>query len=115
MSGAYKKEKQELICKADELDKKAEVQLLSQQELDLKQSFKERLAHFLREEELKWFQRAKTTDLLQGDNNTKYFQLVANGKRRKTRIFRLEQEEGIIEGEENLKKYITKYYKGLFG
>jgi hypothetical protein len=40
---------------------------------------------------------------------------VANGKRRKTRIFQLDQEEGIIQGEENLKKYITKYYKGLFG
>jgi hypothetical protein len=69
----------------------------------------------LREEEIKWFQRAKTKNLLQGDNNTKYFQLVANGKRCKTRIFHLEQGEGIIEGDENQKKYITKYYKGLFG
>ena len=115
MKGAYRKEKQELLRRADELDKKAEVQLLSQHEIDLKQSIKERLAHFLRQEELKWFQRAKTTEILQGDDNTKYFQLVANGKRRKTRIFRLEQDEGIIEGDENLKKYITKYYKGLFG
>jgi hypothetical protein len=89
--------------------------LLSQQEMDLKQSIKERLAQFLREEEIHWFQRAKSTKLLKGDRNTKYFQLVANGKRRKTRIFRLEQEEGIIQGEENLKKYITNYYKGLFG
>lgn len=101
--------------KGDELDKLAETRLLSQQELDLKQCVKDRLAQLLREEEIKWFQRAKTKDLLEGDCNTKYFQLVANGKRRKTRIYRLEQEEGVIEGEENLKKYITKYYKGLFG
>ena len=40
---------------------------------------------------------------------------MANGKRRKTRIYRLEQEEGVIEGEENFKKYITNYYKNLFG
>jgi len=52
----------------------------------------------LREEEIKWFQRAKTKDLLEGDNNTKYFHMVANGKRRKTRIFQLEQEGGVIEG-----------------
>ena len=26
----------------------------------------------------------------------------------------LEQEEGIIEGEEKLEKYVTKYYKNLF-
>jgi hypothetical protein len=37
--------------------------------------------------------------------------MVANGKRRKTRIFRLEQ----VEGEEQLKCYITNYYKKLFG
>ena len=71
IKGAYRKEKQELLRKADELDKKAEVQLLSQHEIDLKQSIKERLAHFLRQEEIKWFQRAKTTEILQGDDNIK--------------------------------------------
>jgi len=94
MNGAYKKEKQELIRRADLLDKEAESRLLNQQELDLKQCIKDRLALLLREEEIKWLQRAKTKELLEGDNNTKYFQLVANGKRRKTRILRLEQEEG---------------------
>lgn len=73
MNGAYKKEKQELMRKAKELDKNAESWLLSQQELELKQCIKDRLAQLLREEEIKWFQRAKTKKLLQGDNNTKYF------------------------------------------
>jgi hypothetical protein len=41
--------------------------------------------------------------------------MVANGKRRKTRIFRLEQEDGIVEGEEQLNSYITRYYKNLLG
>lgn len=40
---------------------------------------------------------------------------MTNGKHRKTRIFRLEQNEGIIKGDENLKKFISNYYKGLFG
>jgi hypothetical protein len=81
----------------------------------LNQSIHERLNQLLQEEELKWFQRAKTTNILEGDNNTKYFQMIANGKRRKTRIFRLEQEKGVMEGEKILKDYITKYYKDLFG
>jgi hypothetical protein len=115
MSGAYKKEKQELMRKADELDRKAETQLLSQREWDLKQSISDTLTQLLWEEELKWFQRAKTTKILKGDNNTKYFQMVANGKRRKTRISRLEQDDEVVEGEEQLLKYITNYYKGLFG
>jgi mannosylglycoprotein endo-beta-mannosidase len=88
---------------------------LSQQELDLKQSVKERITQLLREEEIKWFQRAKTKNLLEGDNNTKYFHMVANEKRRKTRIFQLEQEGRMIKGQENLKVFITKYYKDLFG
>jgi hypothetical protein len=115
MNGAYKREKQELLRKAEELDKIAESQLLSQCEWDLKQSIQERLNQLLREEELKWFQRAKTTNILEGDNNTRYFHMISNGKRRKTRVFRLDQEEGTIEGEKALKDYITKYYKDLFG
>jgi hypothetical protein len=115
LRGEFKKEKQELIQKTSELDIKAEATVLDENELNLKQQLGLRLTQLLREEEIYWAQRAKTRDLLEGDNNTKYFQMVANGKRRKTRIFRLEQEEGIIEGEENLRKYITNYYKNLFG
>jgi hypothetical protein len=52
----------------------------------------------LREEEIKWYQPTKVKELLEGDSNTKYFQLVANGKHRKTRIFQLQHEESVIEG-----------------
>lgn len=41
--------------------------------------------------------------------------MIANGKHRKTRIFQLEQEEGVIRGDVQIKKYITKFYKDLFG
>jgi hypothetical protein len=75
----------------------------------------ERLSELLREEEIKWYQCAKAKNLLEGGANTKYFQLVANEKHRKTRIFRLEEEEGLIHSDAELKKYITTYYKKLFG
>ena len=74
-----------------------------------------KITQLLREEEIKWFQRAKTKDMLEGDNNTKYFHMVANGKRRKTMIFELEQDGELIKGQENLKVFVTKYYKDLFG
>jgi hypothetical protein len=64
----------------------------------------------LREEEIKWYQRAKVQDLLQGDSNTKYFQMVANGKFRKTRIFQLKDGNQVITGESELKQHITTYY-----
>lgn len=58
---------------------------------------------------------AKVTDVLLGDNNTKYYHMVANGKKRKKRILFLDQDEGKIEGNIALKSYITKFYKNLFG
>ena len=101
--------------KIDILDRKAETTLLSSQEVKLRYHLKGQLTKLLREEEIYWLQRSKTTKLLQGDDNTKYFHMLANGRRRKTKITQLEQEEGIIVGDANLKDYITDYYKRLFG
>lgn len=115
VSGSYKKEKVKLLALTGDLDKIAETRLLISEELDRKNAMKDRLAKLLREEELKWYQRAKTKRVLEGDRNTKYYHMIANGKHRKTRIFQLEQDEGVIKGETQLKKYITAYYKGLFG
>jgi mannosylglycoprotein endo-beta-mannosidase len=53
--------------------------------------------------------------ILEGDSNTRYFHGVADGKHRKKRIYSLVQDEGTIEGHEQLKAYITNYYKKLFG
>lgn len=66
-------------------------------------------------EELKWFQRSKEKDILDGHDNTKYYHLRANGRIRKTRIFSLQQEEGSIEGDTQLLAYITSFYKQRFG
>jgi hypothetical protein len=112
-NGQYKKEK-EIMNKLEQLDKKAKGTMLSLQEVDAKHCLNARLMQLLREEEIKWNQRSKVNKLLQGDSNTRYFHLVANGKRRKSYIFQLEDEDGIIKGEEPLKSYIPDYYKNLF-
>jgi hypothetical protein len=104
-----------LLNKLDELDKKAQNCILNETELNLKHVLNERLADLLREEELKWYQRAKVKYLLEGDASTKYYHLLANGRHRKTRIFQLEDGNDIISGDAQLKKHITNYYKTLFG
>ncbi|WVZ83656.1 hypothetical protein U9M48_030783 [Paspalum notatum var. saurae] len=113
--GAYKKKKKLFLEKLDELDKKSEHTQLDLNELNLKHALHERVSQLLREEEIKWYLRAKVKNLLEGDANTKFFHLIANGKHRKTRIFSLDQEDGTITGDVELKKYITNYYKNLFG
>ena len=41
--------------------------------------------------------------------------MIANGKHQKKRIFSLDNEDGKIEGQNNLKNYISDFYKKLFG
>jgi hypothetical protein len=89
--------------------------VLSLQEVDYKCCLHAELTKLLREEELYWLQRSKATRLVHSDDNTTYFQLPANGRYHKMRIYQLEQEEGVILGEENLTTYITNFYKSLFG
>ena len=80
------------------LDTQAETRTLTNEERNQLESARGDLIKLLREEELKYYQRAKVTDVLLEDNNTRYFFMVANGKHRKKRIFFLEHEGGKIEG-----------------
>jgi hypothetical protein len=53
--------------------------------------------------------------MLEGGNNTRYYHSKANGRRRKTLVVSLNHDEGLIEGQENLKRYINDFSKKLFG
>jgi hypothetical protein len=110
-SGQYKKEMKHILNTLDLLDKKAESTPLDSNEVGVKQYLNNRLAALLREEEMKWYQRAKVKELLEGDSNTKYFQLVAHGKYRKSIIFQLQHEGQIIEGDDALKSILPDIIK----
>jgi hypothetical protein len=96
------------------LDKKAETTPLSSAERVHLNNANERLVKIRRDEESKWAQRAKVKHIQEGGDNTKYFHLIANGKHRRKKFFQLEQDEGTIVGQINLKMYISEYYKSLF-
>jgi hypothetical protein len=98
----------------DVLGRKAEMCALDPHEREYKQYLNNRLAELFREEEIKWYQRKKVKELLEEDSNTKYFQMIVNGKHRKTRIFQLQHDDIVIEGDEALSDYVTKFYKELF-
>ena len=102
-SGIYKAEKERLLLPIQSLDLKAESSILDIRELETKVEAELRLKELLREEELKWALRAKVRKIVQGDDNTQFFHMIANGKHRKKRIFQLDQDEGKILGQENLK------------
>ena len=114
-TGLLKKEKIRLSSIIDALEALAEVRVLLALEIELKSQSNAQIAKLLREEELKWYQRSKAQFILEGDSNTKYFHSILNGRHRKKRIYSLLDEDRTIEGQDQLKSYITNYYKGLFG
>jgi hypothetical protein len=103
--GSYKKEKNTLLALLQDLDKKTEIDRLSDHKIDLKHYLKERLVSLLREEVIKLYERAKVKTLLKGDANTRFLHLVA----------RLEDDNGVAVSSDRLKCHITNYYKNLFG
>ena len=80
-----------------------------------KKECQDNLKFILKDEETKWLQRSHYKELFEGDSNTKDYHVKANGRFRKNRIVKLLQDEGVIEREEYLIKYITNFYKNLFG
>lgn len=89
-SGFYKVEKERLLHLNDEFDIKAEVAPLGFAECAAKREAEENLAKILREEEIKWTQRTKVSDVQEGHSNTKFIHLIVNGKHRKKKIVQIE-------------------------
>lgn len=51
----------------------------------------------------------------EGDLNTKFFHRVANGRRRKNIIFKMQIGDSVSSNVDEIKGHITNYYKNLFG
>lgn len=113
-SGLYKIEKKRLIQLVNELDLKIESIIPDASDQTVKSEVGQKVCHLLRPEEIKWALKAKVTKVVQGDDNTQFFHMIANGKHRMRKIVQLEQDEGIIIGHKNLILYISNFYKKLF-
>jgi hypothetical protein len=67
------------------------------------------------EEGIKLKQRARDKFILDGDENSKYFHLLAKGKRRKLKIMTLTHEDKVAQDEVEINQLATSFYKNLFG
>lgn len=84
-----------MIDDIDAIDKESESVGLSFKKFLLRKYLDSKLQNILREEEVKWFQRAKEQDLLMGDSLTSYFMAKVNARRRRNRIVSLKRGGGI--------------------
>jgi hypothetical protein len=67
------------------------------------------------EEGVKLKQRARDKFILDGDENSKYFHLLAKCKRRKLKSMSLTHEDNVAQGETEINQLATSFYKNLFG
>jgi hypothetical protein len=89
--------------------------LLTLEQMHRKVHINNILYSIMEDEELYWLKRSHGTWLHKGDNNTEFFHMVTNGRKRKNTIISFIRDDDRIEGDDNLLKHATEYYKELFG
>ena len=76
---------------------------------------REDLEDLLIKEDIKWAQKARCDWVVQGDRNTKYFQIVVKQRRAKNRIVSLRKDDGTLtENFEEIESITVSYFKNRF-
>lgn len=115
LRGEYKRNKARLTKEIEEIDSK-EKERGPEEELTQRRALLEaELEKIMEAEEIYWQQRGGERWVLEGDANTNFFHLVANGRRRKKLITVLEHEGAEISDKEGIQEIICDFYKKLFG
>jgi hypothetical protein len=115
VEGHYKKMKKELLAKIDTFDNISEVIGLSENERMEKLELELTLKKIVDEERAKLKQRARDKFILEGDENSKYFHLLANYKRRKLKIVSLSHDDIVAQDDNAINQLATSFYQNLFG
>jgi hypothetical protein len=97
------------------LDDRADSVGLSDDDWALRYHLEECIIQMYQREEEYWRQRGRLKWTLQGDANTKYFHVVANGRRRKCTISTLSSGAGFVSDKLEIQKLIYDFYRELMG
>jgi mannosylglycoprotein endo-beta-mannosidase len=115
LRGGYKRKRKSILEKIQEIDRKGEATEWEEGISKERRFLEGELENLMEEEEIYWQQRGGEKWSLEGDKNTEFFHLVANGRRRKKTILSLEQGDGVTMDPRQIRGVIYNFYKQLFG
>jgi len=96
VSGQQKKTKNDIHNELMALELDEEDAHLSLEQMLRKVYLRSEMMKILEQEELYWYKRSHEQWLHEGDMNTKYFQRIANGRKRKNTIISLKSDSGMV-------------------
>lgn len=96
------------------LDRDEEMDDLNSEDPKRREELRSKLNIVLKDEESLWRTRAKQHWLREGDDNTKFFHSIANGRRRVNEIGPIVDEGLTITEEDDKKKYFFRKFKKYF-
>jgi hypothetical protein len=97
------------------LDVAQEDRVLSDSERQLRATLKCKLLGFAAIDRMKWRQRSRITWIRDGDANTRFFHLRANGRRRKNHIPTLVGPRGTVSEHEEKAQILLEHFKSMMG
>ena len=96
------------------LDAREDLSGLSQEDQTRRIQIKGEIAHLASLEEISWRQKSRILFVKEGDNNTRFFHLVANSHRRTNYIWGIEVDGVLYEDEEEVWPKVVLFYKSLY-
>jgi hypothetical protein len=109
------KKKQYVAAEYNLLDIESELMIFDRGERNRVRTLARELEQIWALEEIKARQRSRDTNILEGDRNIAYFQVVANCRNMKKRIEGLMGPEGMKCENHDILKIAADYYRSLFG
>ncbi|XP_039144849.1 uncharacterized protein LOC120282161 [Dioscorea cayenensis subsp. rotundata] len=113
--GSIKLKKLGILHEMDVLDRIRETRSLTPVEINAEVHLRTELGAILKQEETYWKQRARMTWFKEGDENTKFFHLVANGRRNRNFIPWVLRDNVRVEDFEGIGRTFTSFYQNLYG
>lgn len=113
--GQKKREKTSILQQLHHIEILTEQRPLLPQEVEKSNDLKHRLESIYLEEEIYWKQRSKQTWLEEGDSNTKYFHVIANHRKKQSRINSLVIDDTPTQSVPDIKAHVFQYYKDILG